>query len=123
MGDKDDSLSQAPLQFEKFALQFGPGDGIKCAERLVHQENRRIGGEGAGHADPLPLSAGKFAGIARGDFGVESDQLHEFVYACLDSIGGPIFDLRHKADIARDGEVREETDLLDDVADARGGGG
>ena len=57
VGDEDDCLSQALLQGQEFALQFGAGDGIERAERLVHQEKRRIGGQSAGHADSLPLSA------------------------------------------------------------------
>ena len=60
-------------------MQFGAGDGIEGAEGFVHQENGRIGGESAGDADALALAAGKFAGIARGDLGIESDELQEFV--------------------------------------------
>ena len=64
VGDEDYRFAQALLQGQKFALQFGASDGIERAERLVHQEECRIGGQGASHADSLPLSAGKFTRIA-----------------------------------------------------------
>ena len=57
VGDEDDGFLQAILQGAKFALQFIASDRIESAEGLVHQQNRRIGGKGAGHADPLALAA------------------------------------------------------------------
>ena len=82
------------LQGSKLTLQFGAGDGIERAERFVHEEDGRVGGQGAGHADSLALSAGKFAGVTRRQLRVEADELHEFLDAALDAGGGPCFDLR-----------------------------
>ena len=70
MGDEDDGFGEAPGKGAEFALKFGAGDGVECAERLVHQENWRIGGQGACDTDPLALAAGKFARMASGKFGV-----------------------------------------------------
>ena len=58
MGHEDYRFSQALLQGQEFALQFGASDGIECAERFVHEKKCRVGSQGAGHADSLPLSAG-----------------------------------------------------------------
>src|SRR5713226_1917232 len=60
MGDENNCLPQALLEREKFTLQFSARDGIESAERLVHQENGRIGGQRTSHADSLTLSSGEF---------------------------------------------------------------
>jgi hypothetical protein len=76
MGDEDDGFIEAASQGAEFALKFGAGDGIECAEGLVHEENRRIGGQGSGDTDALTLAAGEFAGMACGEFGrVETYQV------------------------------------------------
>ena len=58
MGHEDYRFSQALLQGQEFALQFGASDGVERAERFVHEEKLRIGGQGAGYTDSLPLAAG-----------------------------------------------------------------
>ena len=45
-------------------VQFNARDRIERAERLVHQQHRRIGGERARDADALPLSARQLIGPA-----------------------------------------------------------
>ena len=40
-------------------MQLAARDGIERAERLVHQQDRRIGGERARHANALALTAGE----------------------------------------------------------------
>ena len=42
---------------QELLLEPLPGDGIDGAERLVHEQDRRITAEGAGHAHPLALTA------------------------------------------------------------------
>ena len=66
MRDEDDRL--AALRME--ATQFRPEDqrgliGSSARERLVHQDDVRVGGERAGDADALLLTAGQLARIAR----------------------------------------------------------
>src|SRR5258708_22651792 len=67
MSDEDDGLAEAAGQGAEFALQFGTGDGIERAKRLVHEKNWRVGSKGAGGAGGLALAAGKFTRAARGD--------------------------------------------------------
>ena len=117
VSDEDYRFSQALLQGQEFTLQFGAGNGIERAERFVHEKKRRVGGQGAGHADSLPLSAGQFARIARRELRFKADELQQFCDAVLNAFGGPSFDLRDDSDVARDREMREEADFLDDVAD------
>ena len=73
MGDEDHGFSQALLQGTEFALQFGSCDGIKRTERLVHQEECRVGGQGAGHAHSLPLSAREFPRVTRCQLRLKAD--------------------------------------------------
>ena len=75
MRDKRDGLAQSRREGAKFALQFGARDRIERAERLVHQQDGRIGGERARHAHALPLPAGELARAALREFGgVQADE-------------------------------------------------
>ena len=57
--DDDDGLADRGLDAPKLAVQLAARDGIERAERLVHQQNRRIGGERARDPDALALAAGQ----------------------------------------------------------------
>src|SRR6266436_6290526 len=87
--DEDNGFAEAACQRAEFALKLGAGDGIERAEWLVHEEDGRVGGEGARDSD------------ARRDAG-----------------GVPFFQARNEADVSGDGEMRKKASLLDDVADA-----
>ena len=63
--DDDHGLPQAALDAAKLRVQLGAGDRIERAERLVHQQHRRIGRERPRHADALTLPAGQLVGPAR----------------------------------------------------------
>lgn len=69
VSDEDDGLIEAASEGAEFALKFRARDGIERAEGLVHEQDGRIGGEGAGDADALALAAGKFARAAMRKFG------------------------------------------------------
>ena len=56
-------------------LQLGADDRVDGAERLVHQQDVRVGGQAAGHADALLLAAGELARVAVGERRVEADGL------------------------------------------------
>lgn len=64
VGDEEDGFAETPGEGAEFALKFGTCDGIEGAERLVHKQNGRVGGESTGDTNALALAAGKFAGIA-----------------------------------------------------------
>jgi len=86
VGDEDDGFVEAAGEGPEFALKFGAGDGIKCAERLIHQQNRRIGSKSAGDADTLALAAGEFARPTGGKFGrIEADHAEQLIDAGSDS--------------------------------------
>ena len=58
MSDKNDRFAKTADQRAEFALKLRACDRIERAERFVHKENRRIGGESARDADALALSSG-----------------------------------------------------------------
>src|SRR5207248_6687426 len=96
---------------------FRASNGIKSAEWFVHQENWRIGSQGARHSDALALSTGKLARVAAGERSIQADQIHQLVNPSADTVSRPILKVRYDGDVALDGEVREQADFLDDVAD------
>ena len=67
MGDEDDGLAESSLEGNKLALEFVARKRVESAKRFVHQQNLRIGGQGTGNADSLPLSAGKLVTILSPD--------------------------------------------------------
>ena len=78
------------LQAQELVLQALAVDRVDRAERLVHQHQRRVGGERAGHADALALAAGELRGVAVAPSRrVEADQLEQLVDAGADALARP----------------------------------
>ena len=72
-------------------VQLGARDRIERAERLVHQQHRRIGRERARQADALPLAAGQLVRPARAKRRrLEADQRQQFVDARGDTRRVPL---------------------------------
>ena len=119
VGHEDHRRLQLPLNPEEFALQLHTRHRIQRAKRLVHQEDRRIDGERAGHAHALALAARELRGPARGEGGRgKVDQFEQRVRARASAVGGPSLQARHQADVFLDGHVRKQADVLEHVADA-----
>jgi len=117
--DEDNGFAEAACQRAEFALKLGAGDGIERAEWLVHEEDGRVGGEGARDFDALALDTGELAGTAFGNLlRIEADELEHFFDTRRDAGGVPFFQARNEADVSGDGEMRKKASLLDDVADA-----
>ena len=57
VGDEDHRLRDLAVEPPQLLLQPGAGDRVERAERLVHQQHRRVGGERAGEPDALALAA------------------------------------------------------------------
>jgi hypothetical protein len=108
VGDEDDGLAEAAREGAEFALKLGAGDGIERAEGFVHQENGRVGGEGASDADALALTAGKLVRPPRGEFGgIEADQGEEFVDTGAGPGSIPFFERGDQCYVFGDREMRE----------------
>src|SRR5581483_11479527 len=87
--DEDHRLADLVVQAEQLRLQPEARDRVERAERLVHQEERRVGGERAREPDPLALSAGELSGIALRVGGLEADELEQLPGALLDALLRP----------------------------------
>ena len=117
VGDEDDGLADLALQAQELVLQALAVDRVDRAERLVHEHERRVGGQRAGHADALALAAAELGGVAVAHVRVEADELEQLVDAPADPGAVPALQARDGGDVVADRLVREEADLLDRVAD------
>ena len=68
-------LRRFALQAQDFDLELLPDHRVDGTERLVHQQDRRIGGERPSHSDALLLPAGQLRRVAVGQLRVEPDSL------------------------------------------------
>jgi hypothetical protein len=105
------------LQREELVLQLRPHDGIDGRVRLVHEQHRRIGGQRASHAHPLLLPARQRRGVAVEQPPVEPQQVGQFVHPVGDAATVPAQKLGDRGDVVGHRAVREQSGLLDDVAD------
>ncbi|GBC78414.1 hypothetical protein HRbin08_01907 [bacterium HR08] len=117
--DQERRLAQAFVKSVELRAQLPSRDRIECSKRLVQQENRGIGRERARHADTLALSATQLMRVSAGEGRrIKPHQVEQLAHARGRALRAPPFERRHERDVLRDGEVGEETDFLDDVADA-----
>ena len=80
--DEDGRLAEARAQRQKLLLHLEARHRIERAERLVEQQQRRIGRQRARHAHALPLAAGKLARIAlRELLGRQVEHREQFAHA------------------------------------------
>ena len=78
--DEDHARIQVALKRPELILKLPASDRIKSPERLIHQDQFRVRGQGAGHAHPLPLAATElmWEPITVG-FRVETDERQEMM--------------------------------------------
>ena len=119
MGDEHDRLAHLLLEAQELVLEPVAADRVDRAERLVHQHHRRVGGQGARDPDPLALATRELVRIPVAiGAGLQADQLEQLVDALANARRLPAQQPRNDGHVVADGEVREEADLLDHVADA-----
>ena len=118
VGDEHDRLVDAALQVEQLVLQPGPHDRVDRRVGLVHEQHRRVGRQGAGHADPLLLPAGQRGRVAAEQARLEVEQRGQLVDPGVDAVLGPAEELGDRGDVVAHLAVREQARLLDHVADA-----
>ena len=116
--DEQHRLAHGGLEPQELVLEMLAYDRVDRAERLVHQQHGRVGGQRAGHADALALSAGELLRVAVAvDGRVEPDQVEEFGGALTALAALPAEKMRDGRGVLQDRLVREQAHLLDDIAD------
>src|SRR5262249_29928144 len=99
-------------------LQVGARDRIQSAEGLIHQKNRRIGGQSACQPNPLPLSPGKLVRKTLAELLLrKADHVQHIAYPALQPSAIPSFEPGHQRHVLGYGVVREKPAFLDGVSD------
>src|SRR6185369_7673871 len=91
-------------------------DRVERAERLVEEEYRGLGGEGAREGDALPLAARKLTRPAVGEFVRVETNKGQGASRTLQSIRLAA-QSEHQLNVSRDAPVREQAAVLRHVAD------
>src|SRR5256886_16224883 len=118
VSDEDDGYALGALQAEELVLETLAHDRVDRREGLVHEHQRRLGRHRPRDADALALAARELRGIAAAHaLGIEADEPHELVDARLDALLRPAQKARDGRDVLGDGLMREESGLLDHIAD------
>ena len=76
--DEHDRLVEVALQADQLLLQLCAHDRVDRPERLVHQQDVRIGREAPRDADPLLLAARELARVAVGELARQADEVEQF---------------------------------------------
>jgi hypothetical protein len=117
--DENNGFAEAAGERAEFTLQLGAGNGIERPKRFVHQQDGRIGGEGAGHSDALALATGKFARTAICELpSIKAHEVEHFLNACGGASGLPSFQNGNESHIFRNRKMREKTGILNNVPNA-----
>src|SRR5918995_4335205 len=115
VSDEDDRLAYPLLEPEELVLEALAPDRVDGAERLVHEHDRRIGGESAGDSDALALAARQLGRVAVAVVRRrQADELKQVIGPFPDPGPVPAQQARDDPGVGADREVREQADLLDD---------
>ena len=113
VGDEDDGLAELVLQAQQFVLQPLAGNRVDGPERLVHQQNRRVGSQCPCDPHPLLLPTGQLTGIAVTVLRrVEAHQIEQFIHPLGNPLLVPLEQARHDRDVVADSEVRKKPGSL-----------
>ena len=103
----------------KLRVQLCTRERIERAERLVHQQDRRIDRQRPRDPDPLALPARQLVRPAfRHRERAKPHEIQELIDPRRRPLGRPSFQARHDADIPGDVEMWKQTHLLQDETDA-----
>ncbi len=82
MGDEDDGAAVLLLKVQQHILHLATLERVEGGEGLVHDDHRRVDGQGAGQADTLLHTAGELMGVLVREAG-QADLLQYFHGALL----------------------------------------
>ncbi|MOA00108.1 hypothetical protein D3C78_1194560 [compost metagenome] len=100
VGDQEHRLGGALPDLQQQLLHLLAGKGVESAERFVHQQHARVGGEGASQADTLLLAARKLPDAALFKTG-QIDQGEHFPGASFAFFPGDTGQLQAEPDVGQ----------------------
>ena len=107
VGDAHNGFAELGLDIDELVLEALAGDRVDGAEGFVHEEHRRVGGQGAGHADALLLTAREFLRVAVPiGFRVQGNHGEKFIYPLSNAGLVPLQHFRHDGNVGAHREVR-----------------
>ena len=83
VGDEQIGEAQFGLQVIEHVDDLGLDRDVQRRDRLVGDDEGRIGRQGAGHADALPLAAGELVGVATDKIGIEAHDAQQLLHPLL----------------------------------------
>src|SRR6266487_617279 len=118
--DEEDSFTHAALNTLQFALHALTRDGVKRPKGLIHEQDTRISCQCARQANTLLLTSRELAREARAVLsGRQANQLQQLVYTFVHLLFRAVArNFGRDTNIFGNVHVWEETNLLDDVANA-----
>ncbi len=119
MGDQEDGGPGLAPQPQQFLAHDQPGLLVERAERLVEQNESRLGDQRAGDADALAHAAGKLRRIALRKCG-QAHHRQRLLHACGDLRGRQAGLVQAEGDVVGDGQPGKAGVLLEHHADAFG---
>ncbi|SLD20237.1 Uncharacterised protein [Mycobacteroides abscessus subsp. massiliense] len=119
MRDEDDGLVQLGLQPLHLGLQVVAHVGVNRTEGLIHQQDRRVGGQRTRHPDTLLLASGELRGIPGRQLRIEPHPLQHFERGFPRRAPGFTAQHRHGGHVVDHPLVGHQTGVLNDVSDAQ----
>ena len=107
VGDLDEADAEFALQPLQLAAHLHPQERIERGERLVEQQDLRLGDQGAGERDALLLAAGELRRQPR-RIGRHRDQLKQFAGALVPRRAVDAAHFQGKCDVVEHGQVRKQ---------------
>jgi hypothetical protein len=122
---RDEHVGQAELalQAEQQVDDLGLDRDVERAQRLVADDEARLGRQRPGDADALALAAAELARQALGGLGAEADEIEQLGDAPLPRRGGDAADEQRLADDRRDALARIEAGVRGPGRRSGGGAG
>ena len=111
VADEQNGLLHALLQGQQLVLELTADQGVERRERLVHQQNVRVGRKGARQADSLLHAARELAAVAIAPLG-ETYELELLVDDPAARLGRIAPQLEAEADVVSDRSPRQQPELL-----------
>jgi len=99
-------------------LKLFPRYGVQRSERLIQQDDRRVGSKCTGNADSLSLTTAELTGVAVSEvLRLEPDHRQKVIDLPADLRNRPIQQSGDHRDILRHGHMRKQANMLDSIPD------